>query len=127
MWRRLQKARRYEDAPAVTAISSPPIRRATLVEGAYRNVADSFRYAGKDQEAIEWSRRIQQRFAGQPLATVGLYNEAKIELTRKNHDAAIQLLLQSLGAAGNAQAHERADSRRSRFHANLRNRADGQA
>ena len=89
----LQKARRYEDAArryGEFILANP---KSTLVEAAYRNVSDSFRYAGKDNEAIEWARRIQQRFAGQPLAAVGLYNEAKIELTRKNYNAAIQLLL----------------------------------
>src|SRR6185295_8005785 len=89
----LQKARRYEEAARRYSEFITAYPKSTLVEGAYRNVADSFRYAGKDNEAIEWSRRIQQRFAGQPLAAVGLYNEAKIELTRKNHNAAIQLLL----------------------------------
>src|SRR5262249_795208 len=63
-----------------------------LLEGAYRNVVDCLRYAGKFDEAIEWSRRIVRKYTGQPLATVGLYNEAKIELTRENYDAALQLL-----------------------------------
>ncbi|MEK6303859.1 MAG: transglycosylase SLT domain-containing protein [Acidobacteriota bacterium] len=89
----LQKARRYEDAARRYSEFITAYPKSTLVEGAYRNVSDSFRYAGKDNEAIAWSRQIQQRFAGQPLATVGLYNEAKIELTRKNYNAAIQLLL----------------------------------
>jgi soluble lytic murein transglycosylase len=89
----LQKARRYEAAARryIEFISAYP--ESALVEAAYRNVADSFRYAGKDGEAIEWSKRIQTRFSGQPLATVGLYNEAKIELTRGNYNAAIQFLL----------------------------------
>ena len=78
--------------PGATRISSRLIRRATVLEGAYRNVVDCLRYAGKFDEAIEWSRRIVQKYAGQPLATVGLYNEAKIHLTRGNYDAALQLL-----------------------------------
>jgi len=89
----LQKARRYEDAARRYSEFITAYPKSTLVEGAYRNVSDSYRYAGKDNEAVEWSRRIQQRFAGQPLATVGLYNEAKIELSRNNFNAAIQLLL----------------------------------
>ena len=89
----LQKARRYEDAARRYTEFITAYPKSTLVEGAYRNVVDSFRYADKNNEAIEWSKRIQQRFAGQPLATVGLYNEAKIELTRGNYNAAIQLLL----------------------------------
>lgn len=89
----LQKARRYEAAARRYSEFITTYPKSTLIEAAYRNVADSFRYAGKDSEAIEWSRRIQARFTGQPLATVGLYNEAKIELTRGNYSAAIQLLL----------------------------------
>src|SRR6185295_9066924 len=89
----LQKARRYEDAARRYSEFIAAFPKSTLVEAAYRNVADSLRYAGKDNEAISWSRQIQQRYAGQPLATVGLYNEAKIELTRKNYNAAIQLFL----------------------------------
>jgi soluble lytic murein transglycosylase len=89
----LQKARRYEAAARRYSEFITTYPKSTLVEAAYRNVADSFRYAGKDGEAIEWSRQIQTRFSGQPLATVGLYNEAKIELTRGNYNAAIQLLL----------------------------------
>ena len=80
-----QAARRYADF-IITYPSSD------LLEGAYRNVVDCFRYAGKFDEAIEWSRRIVQKYAGQPLATVGLYNEAKIQLTRGNYDTALQLL-----------------------------------
>ena len=89
----LQKAQRYEAAARRYSDFIPTYPKSTLVEAAYRNVSDSFRYAGKDVEAIDWSRRIQERYAGQPLATVGLYNEAKIELTRGNYNAAIQLLL----------------------------------
>ncbi|HSO75453.1 MAG TPA: transglycosylase SLT domain-containing protein [Blastocatellia bacterium] len=89
----LQKARRYEAAAQRYSEFITTYPKSTLVEAAYRNVADSFRYAGKDVEAIEWSRRIQTRFSSQPLATVGLFNEAKIELTRGNYNAAIQLLL----------------------------------
>ncbi|HVG21227.1 MAG TPA: tetratricopeptide repeat protein [Blastocatellia bacterium] len=88
----LQKARRYEEAARRYSDFIAAYPNSELVEGAYRNVVDSLRYAGKDAEAIDWSRRIQQRFANQPLAAVGLFNEARIELTRGNYDAALQLL-----------------------------------
>ncbi|MGA9768848.1 MAG: transglycosylase SLT domain-containing protein [Blastocatellia bacterium] len=90
----LQKARRYEEAARRYSDFITAYPASDLMEGAYRNVVDSYRYAGKDAEALEWSRRIQQRFASQPLATVGLFNEAKIELVRGNYDAAINLLMQ---------------------------------
>ena len=43
-------------------------------------------------EAIQWSRRIGEVFAGKPLAVVALYNEAKIELVRGRYNEAVELL-----------------------------------
>lgn len=88
----LQQSRRYEEAAGRYADFITAYPESELLEGAYRNVVDCLRYAGKFDEAIEWSRRIVRKYAGQPLATVGLYNEAKIQLTRANYDAALQLL-----------------------------------
>src|SRR5205085_9908209 len=90
----LQKARRYDDAARryIEFITAYPA--SDLVESAYRNVVDSLRFAGKDDEAVAWSKRIEERFANQPLATVGLFNRAKIELSRGNFEAAITLFTQ---------------------------------
>lgn len=88
----LQQARQYEEAARRYESFITEYPESELLEGAYRNVVDCLRYAGKLDEAIEWSRRIVQRFAGQPLATVGLYNEAKIQLTKGDYNAALQLL-----------------------------------
>lgn len=88
----LQQARRYEEAAKRYADFTTTYPGSELLEGAYRNVVDCLRYAGKFDEAIEWSRRIVQEFAGRPIATVGLYNEAKIELTRGRYEAALNLL-----------------------------------
>jgi soluble lytic murein transglycosylase-like protein/TolA-binding protein len=88
----LQKARRYEESARRYSDFITAYPDSDLIESAYRNLVDSLRYAGKDEEAIDWSRRIQQRFANQPLAAVGLFNEARIELTRGNYEAALQLL-----------------------------------
>jgi soluble lytic murein transglycosylase len=87
----LQRARRYKEAARryIDFISAYP--QSELIEGAYRNTVDSFRYAGQMEEAIHWSRRITEVFAGKPLVVVGLFNEAKIELSRGNYEAAIQL------------------------------------
>lgn len=89
----LQRDRRYAEAAAryIDFISKYP--RSDLIESAYRNVVDSFRYAGKTAEAIEWTRRIGQIYAGKPLAVVALFNEAKIELVRGNYEQAEKLLL----------------------------------
>jgi soluble lytic murein transglycosylase len=87
----LQKARRYEEAAKRYTDFINAYPDSDLIEGAYRNVVDSLRYAGKDAEAIEWSRRMQQDFAGKPMAVVGLFNEARIELARANTGEALQL------------------------------------
>ena len=90
----LQKARRYEEAARRYSDFITAYPASDLIESAYRNVVDSFRYAGKNPEALDWSKRIEQRFAGQPLATIGLFNQAKIEMVRGNYDAAVNLLQQ---------------------------------
>ena len=89
----LQKARRYEDAARRYSDFIEAYPDSDLIEAAYRNVVDSLRYAGKDAEAIEWSRKMGRIFAGKPLAVVALFNEARIELTRGNYQAAHNLLL----------------------------------
>lgn len=88
----LQQAHRYEEGARRYSDFIAAYPASDLLEGAHRNLVDCLRYAGKFDEAIEASRRIVQKYAGQPLATVGLYNEAKIQLTRGNYDAALQLL-----------------------------------
>jgi Soluble lytic murein transglycosylase and related regulatory proteins (some contain LysM/invasin domains) len=90
----LQKAQRYESAARRYSDFITAYPASDLLESAYRNVVDSLRFAGKDDEAIVWSKRIEERFANQPLATVGLFNRARIELARGNFDAAIMLFTQ---------------------------------
>jgi len=89
----LQRDRRYAEAAGryLDFISAYP--ESDLIEGAYRNVVDSFRFASKTDEAIEWTRRMGQVYAGKPLAVVALFNEAKIELVRGNYEQAERLLL----------------------------------
>jgi soluble lytic murein transglycosylase len=99
----LQQARKYEEAARRYADFIIAYPTSDLVEGAYRNVVDCLRYAGKFDDAIDWSRRMVAKYAGQPLATVGLYNEAKIQLTRGNYDAALQLLTRVSALPGNAK------------------------
>jgi soluble lytic murein transglycosylase-like protein/TolA-binding protein len=90
----LQKAQRYESAARRYSDFITAYPASDLLESAYRNVVDSLRFAGKDDEAIAWSKRIEEGFANQPLATVGLFNRAKIELTRGNFNAAVMLFTQ---------------------------------
>ncbi|MCI0489168.1 MAG: transglycosylase SLT domain-containing protein [Blastocatellia bacterium] len=89
----LQKARRYGDAARRYSDFIEAYPNSDLVESAYRNTVDSLRYGRKDAEAIEWSRKMGRVFAGKPLAVVALFNEARIELTRGNYQAAHTLLL----------------------------------
>lgn len=87
----LQKARRYPEAARRYSQFIDEYPQSDLVDSAYRNVVDSYRYAGRDAEALEWSRRIMEEYAGEPLASVGLFNQAKIELTRGSYEAALAL------------------------------------
>ncbi|HWP42772.1 MAG TPA: transglycosylase SLT domain-containing protein [Blastocatellia bacterium] len=88
----LQKAQRYAEAAQryIDFISEYP--SSDLVEGAYRNAVDSLRYAGNIREARQWARRMGEVYARKPLASVALYNEAKIELVEGNFEAASALL-----------------------------------
>lgn len=99
----LQQARRYDQAARRYQDFITTYPESDLLEGAYRNVVDCLRYAGKFDEAIEWSRRIVQKYAAQPLASVGLYNEAKIQLTRGDYDAALLLLTRVAALPVNAR------------------------
>lgn len=89
----LQRDKRYAEAAAryIAYISEYP--EGDLIDSAYRNVVDSFRYADKIAEALEWNRQVSQVYAGKPLAVVALFNEAKIELVRGNYNQAERLLL----------------------------------
>ena len=89
----LQKAQRYEEAARryIDFLSAYPNEK-ERIEGAYRNIVDCFRYAGKYEEAIEWSRRLGQVYAGKPLESVAIFNEARIEMARGRWEAALNLL-----------------------------------
>jgi soluble lytic murein transglycosylase len=90
----LQKARRYEEAVRRYRDFIATYPESNLASRAYSNVVDCLRYAGKDEEAIEWARKIEQQYAGQPMAVTGLFNRAKIELARGNYQSALALFTQ---------------------------------
>ncbi len=94
----LQKAQRYEEAAHryIDFISAYPNEK-ERIEGAYRNIVDSFRYAGKYEEAIDWSRRLGQVYAGKPLESVAIFNEARIEMARGRWESAGNLLTRLQG------------------------------
>jgi soluble lytic murein transglycosylase len=88
----LQKAQRYEEAARryIEFLSRYP--DSDRVEGAYRNIPDSFRYAGKYAESIEWSRRLGEVYKGKGLESVALFNEARVEMARGRWETALNLL-----------------------------------
>jgi soluble lytic murein transglycosylase len=89
----LQKARRYEEAARRYTDFIAAYPESDLVDRAYRNVVDCLRYAGDDSGAMAWSNRLEATFAGKPLAAVGLFDKAKIELVRGNFETAAGLLV----------------------------------
>lgn len=88
----LQKARRYIEAARRYEEFISAFPQSDRVESAHRNLIDCLRYAGKDDEAIVWSKRMESRYAGRPGAAVALFNQAKIELARNNYSSAVLLL-----------------------------------
>src|SRR5262249_42740550 len=88
----LQKARRYDEAARRYSEFIVAYPASDFLGRAYLNVVDCYRYAGRDAEALDWVARIEQKFAGQPLASIGLFDRAKIEMARGNYTAALALL-----------------------------------
>src|SRR5215471_3968993 len=88
----LQKARRYEEAARRYADFIDAYPASDFLGRAYLNVVDCYRYSGKDVEALDWASRIEQRFAGQPLSSIGFFDRAKIEMARGNYGGALGLL-----------------------------------
>ncbi len=88
----LQKAQRYDEAARryIEFLTAYP--QSERIEGAYRNIPDSFRYAGKYAESIEWSRRMGEAYKGKGLEGVAVFNEAKLEMARGRFEAALNLL-----------------------------------
>jgi soluble lytic murein transglycosylase len=87
----LQKARRYDEAARQYEDFIAAYPKSNLIDKAYRNIVDCLRYAGKDEEAREWSQKIEQLYSGQPMAATALFNRAKIELARGNYQSALAL------------------------------------
>jgi soluble lytic murein transglycosylase-like protein/outer membrane protein assembly factor BamD (BamD/ComL family) len=96
----LQKARRYDDATKRYSDFIAAYPNSELLARAYLNMVDCYRYSGMDAEASDWAARLEQHFAGQPMATTGLFDRAKIDLSRGDYDGALFLLvrLQAFGA-----------------------------
>jgi soluble lytic murein transglycosylase len=88
----LQKARHYDEAARRYSDFIDAYAASDFYGRAFLNVVDCYRYLGKDAEALDWSGRIDQKFAGQPLGSVGIFDRAKIEMARGNYRAALAAL-----------------------------------
>ncbi|HEX8845515.1 MAG TPA: transglycosylase SLT domain-containing protein [Pyrinomonadaceae bacterium] len=60
------------------------------IEFAYLNVIDSFREAGRPQDAIPWIARARERFAGTPTATNALFARLRLDVSIGDWQHAIQ-------------------------------------
>lgn len=102
----LQRAGLFEEAALHYIRFMEAYPNSDRLEGAYRNAIDCFRYAGKEDLAMEWSRRMEQRFARGPLAIVALLSRANIEMARRNYAAALELIERIRARASNAALAE---------------------
>lgn len=87
----LQKQGRYQDAIKRYQDFISDYPKSARIEGAYRNIVDCYRYAGRDGEATELSRRVETQFSGRGAAVVGLFDRARIALSLGNLDEAVAL------------------------------------
>lgn len=52
------------------------------IENAYLNIIDSFREAGRHEDAIVWVARTRERFRGMPAATNALFARLRLDVAR---------------------------------------------
>lgn len=88
----LQKARQYDQAVKRYSDFIAAYPNSDLLPRAYLNIVDCYRYSRKDVEALEWAADLEHRFTGQPMATTGLFDQAKVELSRSDYAGALSLL-----------------------------------
>jgi soluble lytic murein transglycosylase-like protein/TolA-binding protein len=97
----LQKARQYTEAAARYSDFINAYPNSEFLARAYLNIVDCYRYIGDDEEATRWAGAIEQRFAGQPMAAVGIFDKARIALAQGKYDSAIALLTRLQGSSVN--------------------------
>lgn len=61
------------------------------VDGAHLNIIDSYRSAGKLQDALEWCRRTNKRFSSDVTGVTALFNQAKVYLTNDDYNQALTI------------------------------------
>jgi soluble lytic murein transglycosylase len=60
------------------------------IENAYLNAIDSWREAGRNEEALQWIARARERFNGTPAATNALFARLRLEVASSDWQAAIR-------------------------------------
>lgn len=60
------------------------------IENAYMNAIDSWREAGRNEEALQWVARARERFSGTPTATNALFARLRLEVAGRDWSSAIR-------------------------------------
>lgn len=60
------------------------------IENAYLNTIDSFREAGRYEDALPWVERTRERFRGMPAATNALFARLRLDVSRGDWQTAIR-------------------------------------
>src|SRR5258706_11362131 len=60
------------------------------IDGAYLNIIDALREAGKYDEADKWVDKTSQRFAGMPTQTNALHARLRMQIYRQNWNDAVK-------------------------------------
>ncbi|HEX8130048.1 MAG TPA: transglycosylase SLT domain-containing protein [Pyrinomonadaceae bacterium] len=60
------------------------------IENAYLNAIDSWREAGRDEEARQWIVRARERFSGTPTATNALFARLRLEVAGRDWQSALR-------------------------------------
>lgn len=59
------------------------------IENAYLNAIDSWREAGRNEEALQWIARARERFSGMPVATNALFARLRLEVAGRDWQSAV--------------------------------------
>ncbi len=60
------------------------------IENAYLNAIDSWREAGRNEEALRWIARARERFSGTPAATNALFARLRLEVAGRDWQSALR-------------------------------------
>ncbi|HZH89759.1 MAG TPA: transglycosylase SLT domain-containing protein [Pyrinomonadaceae bacterium] len=60
------------------------------IENAYLNAIDSWREAGRNEDALQWIARARERFSGTPTATNALFARLRLEVAGRTWSSALR-------------------------------------